>query len=213
MTQRTFIFALLLMLLCNAQGQKANYFEGIVKYQFNLISKTSELDSTTLKQFFGTGSTLAFKQGNYYHSYDGGVLEFDFYKKSDNKMYFKKRGNDTIFWVNCGVQGDKISKFEFTAKKKKVMGIGCDELIIHYPDKIVSHYYNENSMGINPAWFKNYTMDGENLIEEKERAIYLKSKVEYGAFTVIETAIKVSRKKVSDNIFELPVNAILMRQQ
>jgi hypothetical protein len=65
---------------------------------------------------------------------------------------------------------------------------------------------------IDPAWFKHYTSDGENLIDEKEKAIYLKNITEFPAFFIQETAIKITRKKIADKVFDLPANAILSEE-
>ena len=213
MIRATFILTSLIFFGMGCKGQTKNYFEGKVIYQFELISKNTRLDSNKLRTIFGTGSILTFKKGNYHHTYNGGLMEFDTYRKDDNKMYFKMRNNDTIYWRNCGLIGDKIEKFEFSAKKEDVLGISCDELTMHYNDNIVSHYYNSDSLSIDPEWFKQYTLHDENLIDAKEKSIYLKSKVEYAYFLIIETAAKFIREKVDSKIFELPSKAILAEKE
>jgi hypothetical protein len=125
----------------------------------------------------------------------------------------KKRGNDTIFWYDCGLAGDKINKSLFTKKKETILGITCDELIIRYEDRTESQYYNSDSISINPSWFKRFTLDRENYIDEKEKSIYLKNKIDYSYFSFTQTATKISRGHIDNKIFEIPSNAILFEKK
>jgi hypothetical protein len=186
--------------ISNAQAKK--YFEGIVTYKFDVVSKNEKLDAKKLENIFGNGSTLIFKEGNYYHKYDGGLTEFDMYKKEVNKAYVKERGNDTIFWYDCGLVGSKIEKFLFVAKKEKILGISCDELTIKYSDKAERHYYNSDSLPINPDWFKRFTLDGENIIDQREKSIFLKRQLDYPYLLFTEVAVKIARQRVDNKIAE-----------
>jgi hypothetical protein len=213
MIKQNYILAILMIAISCTNAQTKKYFEGKITYKFSLVSKNEKIDTNYLKNIFGNGSTLIFKQGNYYHKFEGGLMEFDIYKKEDNKYYLKKRGNDTLFWYDCGSAGDKIEKFLFSAKKENILGVTCDELIIQYNDKTESHYYNPDSISINPDWFKRFTLDGENIIDEKEKSIYLKRKVENSYFLLTETATKVRRERIDDKIFEISPTAILSERK
>jgi len=207
----TLLFILSLSFQDNVSA--TNYFEGWIKYKHDLILKNTNIDSMRLKEFVGSGSTLFFKEGNYLHKYNDGPIIQDSYRKEDNKAYFKLNKNDTTFWVDCGKQGDEILKFSFTPKKEKILGIDCDELIIYYKDKITSDYYNSDLFGINPDWFKNFILDGQNQIDQKEKAICLKHKTEYANFIIIETAVSFSKEKIDERIFKISPNEILIEQE
>jgi hypothetical protein len=209
---RACISAILLVAITACNSQTGKYFEGKITYRFDLVSGNEKVDSS-LKRVFGNGSVLTFKQGSYHHKYIGGLIEFDIYNREDNKAYIKTRGNDTIFWFDCGRGGDKPKKFQFAAKKEKVLGILCDELVIKYEDKTESQYYNADSIAIDPGWFARFKRDDENVIDEKEKSIYLKSKTDYGDFLFIETATKVGREAVDSKVFKIPANAILSEQK
>jgi hypothetical protein len=206
-------FAILLITIVGFGTQTKKYFEGKVTYKFDFVSKDERIDARNLENIFGDGYTLSFKEGNYYHIYEGGQMEFDIYNKADNKAYFKKRGNDTIFWYDCGLTGDKILKFVLTEKKENILGLACDELVIQFPDKTESHYYNADSIATDPGWFKRFTLDGENLIDEKEKSIYLKNKIDYPSFLFTQTATKISRERIDNKIFQIPPGVILSEQK
>jgi hypothetical protein len=184
-----------------------------ITYRFDLVPKNENIEAASLKNIFGNGYTLIFKQGNFFHTYDGGSIEFDMYKKEDNKAYVKERGNDTIFWYDCRKPGEKINKFLFTKNKETILGIACDELMIRFDDKTESQYYNSDSILINPGWFKGFMLDGESEIDEKEKSIYLKNKIDYPYFLFTQTATKISREAIDDKIFEIPSTAILFERK
>jgi len=206
------VFCVLATYTCGAQNK--SYFEGQIFYKFEVASKIPrKVDTSRLMKIIGTGMTLFFKEGNYFHQYAGGIFEFDLYRKADNKVYLKKRNNDTIYWHDCGLEGKKAERFLFTEKKANVLGIDCDELIIQYNDKTETHLYNADSISTNPEWFKRFTLNDEHLIDEKEKSIYLKNKIESLYFTTIETAIKITREHIDDKIFVLPPGAILVQDK
>ena len=175
--------------------------------------KNAKVDSNRLKTVFGEGALLYFKEGCYYHHYYGGLMEFDFYRKYDNKLYAKYRGNDTLYWTDCGKLGSRIKGFSFSKGKETLLGVNCDELIIQYNDRVETHYYNAEFLLTNPIWFKQFTLNGENIIDEKERSIYLKGKSDYRDFLFIETAVQLHKVAVDSQLFEVPHHFILREQQ
>jgi hypothetical protein len=207
------IWISLVFLLLGTGKSENNYFEGWIKYNHDLILKSTNIDSIELKKFLGTGSTLYFKERNYLHTYDGSLFIQDSYRKDENRAYFKKNKSDTSFWIDCGTPGDEIIEFSFTPRKEEILGMVCDELKIYYKEKIVCDYYNSDSLKINPDWFKNFIKDGQNQIDQKEKAICLKHKTEYAGFIVIETAISFSREKIDEKIFKLSSKEILIEQE
>jgi len=207
------LFSVLAQLTIDCLAQKSKYFEGKVYYTYEVTSKKIGVDAKRIKKIVGDSSTLSFKDGNYHHNYSAGIIEFDTYNQQENKYYFKKRNNDTIYWSNCGEAGDKISKFDSVTNKEVILGIKCKKLIIHYKNKTVTHYYNSDSLSIDPDWFKNYILNDQNQVDQKEKAIYLKSEVEFPNFRLVETANKIERKKISSNVFEISPDAILVEKK
>jgi len=210
---RNFSFALLLVVVLQCSGYSQNYFEGRIVYTLEFKLKNSNLNPDMLKEYLGRGLTLLFKDGNYYNRFDGGIYEFQIYNKTDNRSYMKKRGSDTIYWSDCSLPGDKIQELKITGKKVTILGIECDQILVRYKEKSEVHYYNADSIPINPAWFKKFRRDDQYLVDEKQKSIDLKSEIEYEEFTAIQTAIKITREPLDENIFKLPANAILVKQE
>jgi hypothetical protein len=199
------------LVLCSWENKnpKNNYFEGTVSYKINMIEKNSDADPTSLRNLYGKSSQLFFKEGDFLEKYQGGLITEELYRKQDNKMYFKRNYSNTLFWNDCGKPGDRILKFEFNPKKEKILGIDCDELKIYYNDKIISDYYNAAIFSINPDWSGNFILDGENEIDQKEKAVCLKHKIEYPGFTILITATSFTKQKINSNIFKIPPGEVL----
>ena len=197
----------------NTIGQNQKYFEGKISYKFTFKSDKIANSEKLLTPIFGNGSILYFREGNYRHEYDGGLFEFDLYRKADNKFYQKKWNNDTIYWNDCGIPGEKVQDFQFTPKTDTILGIICDRLFIKYNDNSEIHYYNSDSIRTNPVWFENFIFNDENLIDRKEKSIYLKNEQFFDSFTIIENATKITTEVISTDKFKLPTNPILVYQK
>ncbi len=213
MTKRISLLTLITIISLYAVGQTQKYFEGKILYKFSFKADKIPNPDKLLSPLFGNGSTMYFKEGNYRHEYEGGLLEFDLYLKADNKLYQKKRNNDTIFWNDCSITGDKIQNFLFSSKTDTVLGIICDRLLIQYKDNSETHYYNADSIRTNPDWFENFKLNEEYLIDRKEKSIYLKSEHLFNYFTFIESATKISAEVIDISKFKLPPSPILLQQQ
>jgi hypothetical protein len=208
------IFILTLFLCAKGFSQsKKKYFEGEIFFETKVEIQKRGLDTTKLYDLFGRHSMLIFKEGNYKIKSDGNLISEQMYTKATNKFYFVKRNNDNVYWSDCATKGDSILKIVSNPKKVKILGIVCDELIFYYADRIVSDYYNQDLFAINPKWFKNFTRDNENIVDEKEKAVCLKHKIEYNGFTYIQTAVGFNRKNISNDIFALPTNSILIEEK
>lgn len=208
------IFILSFLFCTNAFSQsKKKYFEGEIFYEVKVETQKRGLDTTKLYNLFGRHSMLIFKQGNYKIKSDGNLISEQMYSRATNKFYFIKQNADTIHWSDCATKGDSILKMVHNAKKVKILGIVCDEFIFYYADKIVSDYYNQDLFAINPTWFKNFTRDNENIVDEKEKAVCLKHKIEYNGFTYIQTAVGFNKKNIDNKNFLLPASAILIEEK
>jgi hypothetical protein len=205
------VFLLLAFVTTFAFGQ--NYFEGKVQYKYNVKTKSKKVDLARVRKALGNGSTLSFKEGNFRHDYDGGVVEFDMYRKSDNRQYMKKRGNDTIYWRDCSSGGATIKEMKPIAKKKKILRIKCNRVSIKYSEYSKVEYYNSDSLSIDPDWFTAFKRDDQYRVDALERSIYLRSETAYPLITFISQATKVQHQAVMMDVFEIPGNAVLVQQK
>ena len=211
MTKKYFLLCLVAISVLTANGQ--HYFEGKIIYKFDFASHLIKEPSKLLAPLMGPGSTLYFKEGNYRHEYEGGILEFDLYIQKESKFYQKKRDNDTIYWKDCSVADNKILDSSYLAKTDTVLGIICDRFEIKYKESSEIHYFNLDSVYINPEWFKNYKSNDEYLIDLREKSIYLKSEHSFQYFKLIETATQINRQTVEFDKFRIFKNAILAKME
>jgi hypothetical protein len=192
-------------------SEPQKYFEGKIYYRHSFKPKLVNSNINMPKRLFGSGSKLSFKEGNYRHDYRGGIFEFDIYNKTDNKLYLKKRDNETIYWIDCSLAGKKIKNSKIFPKTENVMGIDCDQIIIEYEKEVSVQYYNSDFIAIDPLWFNDFKLNGQNLIDEKVKSIFLKAENEFSDFFMIATATKINRRKIDERIFKISANSILSK--
>jgi hypothetical protein len=128
------IFILILFVSASFSASAQVYFEGSIQYAYEFKIKSRKVDPTRLVKLLGNGSTLLFKDGNFRHNHDGGDMEFNIYNRRENKMYEKKRDNDTIYWYDCSAGGKPIKELKRSTEKKVILGISCNQLIIRYAE-------------------------------------------------------------------------------
>lgn len=209
----TGLFAIIIV--CLSAGFRGNrgYFEGKITYRNEYIIKNKKVDSVTLAKAFGKTATLLFKNGNYLERYDDGSMMEQLYNRHDNKVYIKQDESDTLYWFDCGIQGQKMLKFEIIPHEEKILGIDCDELVTYYKNKTVSFYFNPDTLNINPEWYKEFTAYNKHFNTGKMKSLYLKYKIEYPEFTVTVTATSITNQVISDSLFSVPKSKILIERQ
>jgi hypothetical protein len=194
-----------------ASGQ--NYFEGTINYAHEVKPKSKQVNVDRVEQILGKGSTLFFKNGNFRHNYDGGIIEFGIYRKDNNRQYIKRRGIDTIYWYDCSKGGTPIKDLKTYNQKKKILGILCDQLNIKYADHSKVEYYNADSLATDPGWFAAFKRDDQYKVDAIERSVFLRSELDYPAFGFASQATRIERKTISMDVFEIPANAILLKKE
>jgi hypothetical protein len=210
----TIIFVgLITLLACTSRTSTTkNYFEGKLTFKNTYIIKTNKVDSTELDKIFGKTAETLFKEGNFLEKYDGGFMLWQIYNKYDNKNYVNRNQLDTVYWFDCGQKPQKIIRSEINFKKEKILGIECDELITYYDDKIITYYFNPDTLKINPEWYKEHTYSNKDINAKKMKSIYLKYKIEYPDMIFIVTATSIEWQSINDTLFFLPKNTILIEE-
>jgi hypothetical protein len=213
MTSTTFVALICISIACRSQDLPNKYFEGSITYKIDIVLKTQRVDSISLRKLFGTKSVLYFKEGNFVEEYQNSLVKHQLYRKEDNKLYFRKHKTDTTLWMDCSKSNDTKFIFYASPKKEKIVGVNCSQLTITTDEKIVTDYYNQELFKTNPVWFKDFKLDNQNIVEQKEKAVCLKHKIEYPDFIIIATATSYTKKKINDSVFELGSEEILVPVQ
>lgn len=207
------LFFCLIFIVAAHSGFTQGYFEGRIWYMNEVSTKSSRIDMKKLQNLVGRGSILTFKSGNFRHDYDGGEIEFDLYRQAENRFYVKERGNDTIFWYDCSRGGKQIKDIKrVPATETKVLNIICEQLNVIYPNYSKVEYYNSDSISVNPEWFAEFKRDDQYKIDAIEKSIFLRSHLDYPAFSIVSTATAIEREPVGNDSFQIPESAILVQK-
>jgi hypothetical protein len=180
---------------------------------YEVNAKSARVDIRRMQQLLGSGSTLLFRKGSYRHNFDGGIVEFDLYNRRDNRMYAKRRGNDTIYLYDCSKGGKPIRDLKTSTQKKKILDMSCNQLTVQYPDHTKVEYYNSDSIAVDPQWFAEFRRDDQYKVDAIERSILLRSELDYPAVRIIAEATEIQRQAVDTVAFEVPANAILLKKE
>ena len=87
-------------------------------HRYDVTLTNGNLEASKLKALFDSGSTLIFKEGNYYYKYTGGLMEFDIDRREDNKMFSRSEATILFFGMIVVCQEIKLKDFYLMPKKK-----------------------------------------------------------------------------------------------
>jgi hypothetical protein len=202
-----------LLFACNLTPAKSDYpyFEGKISYEYDFIIRDTTRKTQFFKTLYPTKSVLTFKDGNSIEEYEGGESIYDLYIVNQNKLYTRRNQSDTLYWFDCGNPGEEILSMKVHSNNENILGIKCDELSITYKNKTVTYWYNQDTLKINPDWFKRLTYTNRNITSKKLGAVCLKVKVEYPDYILMQTVNSISTEKINSNIFTVPANAVLVK--
>ena len=189
------------------------YFEGKISYKAEFTRKTTKYDSSLLSMAIGKYSNYFFKQGNFLIKSYNAISYMTLYRMEDNKMYTQKVWSDSIFYVDCSKPGFKILNFTLTPKKETILGITCDELKVFFENKIITNYFNSDTLKQDPTWHQKYTFYNEDFISQKTKSISLKFIIDKPDYKVTYTATSITPKQLNDSIFLVPKNKILVNDE
>ena len=220
---KTSIITLIAFLLF-APAFSQKYFEGVVEYDITYESVSPDMPIDELKQAIGTQLKFYHKNGTYIREYineKGSSIHKIMYLAADNKVYnINMPDPDTILFYNA-----KEKLFEdykiIKGPAENILGCTCPSRIISYnyyeesfddTVGITLEYYFCHQLPVNPDYYKNYAIWYELLKEEK--SVALKFTEEWkGYFKVFYTAKKIDHVSLSEKIFELDKNAVLIERK
>lgn len=146
---------LIIISLCTCIELKAQYFEGLVRYD---VSYSSNSDFLTVEQMKEYGTVIAYniKGGNYRFDYiDGKHIEWLLYLDSTKKQYTKLYNSDTVYWKFVNDTTDSIFATTINKKVLDISGVSCDEIIFKTTNGLHKYYYNP-SITIDKSYFQNH---------------------------------------------------------
>ncbi|MFB9054626.1 hypothetical protein ACFFVB_16175 [Formosa undariae] len=190
-------------------------FEGIITYKTEIRFKKENVQyreyfeqkfGDTLKVYYNENGDIL-KQ--YFNTGESGY-DFNLYLTSNNHYYAKWKNLDTIYHYNVSEQTlDFINKT--TGQSEKILGKECDYIQIegfepNGKQTVIQKYSYSGFPYIDPELFENFTDFYTNDLIEKAKSPFMKMELDLGDYVVTYTAINIEPKKLSENIFQLPID-------
>lgn len=180
------------------------FFEGDVIYKFDLQKKDSSFDETSVITYPAKTTISIYKNGDWLQKPDDGIIEYSYFNHSDNRLYWKIKNVDTVFYElgnnrrETEVDSTLASKIEYNTDT--ILGFPCNRLIIQTPKFKLTFIYT-TTFEINPLWYKNTKIGYYDILYGLTKAIYLESIVETKYFISTMTAQNIHPRKISDREF------------
>lgn len=180
----------------------AQAFEGKIIYQNSYVSKMSNISNEQLSSTLGTRQEYYIK-GASYRSISNGLAEFTLYVPTENRIYMKLNGNDTLKWLDAGTDPNKVLKVVINKKVAKVLDFECDEAILT-TEHGVEKYYFSSDLSVDKNLFEKHAFGHWYDLISATGSLPLKSIVETPQFITTSEAVEVVRTKLNEKDFLLP---------
>lgn len=190
-----------------------NYFEGRIIYRTVFEIKDSTKRALSFSKYYPLVTIQHFKEGNSFEISDKGETKTYLYRKSENRTYQDYWSKDTLFFFDCSKKGREILNYTITKKADTILGLACDKLQISYNTGTSSYYFNQESLKIDPKWYSQLTYINWDFISSISKSIVLKTVIERADYRITNTAISIHKEKISDSIFAIPINVILVEDK
>jgi len=193
----------LTLLLCLATGAFAqNSFEGEIIYKVSVKSNTRTVTEQEVTHMIGTEQHFYVKRGNSKTTNNGAFSSWQSYSSKDKRNYYQPKGIDTIFWL-AAINKDTVKRIELRKNDTTILGYKCDKLTF-FLNNATEVFYFSKQLAIDPE-FSMADRSGIWYIYLTKAGSWPLKQIHYGKlYNTTTTAIKVERKKVSDDIFKLP---------
>lgn len=193
---------LLLLLIIPSIGFSQT-FEGKIIYTNSYKSKSPQLKDEQLATMMGTTQEYYFNGADYKSVFNGSYIKMHMYKSKENRSYTLTAQSDSLYWEDYNKNKEVATKFEVEKGKDTVMGVLCDVLTVYTLKSKTAYYYN-SKYGVNPSLFDKHAYGNWYYVLSKTKALPLKTISENEQFTLISTAVNVTRMKLAAMVFELP---------
>ena len=199
--------ALILMTASTVSGQT---FEGKITYRNSFVSKLPNLKNEEMNLLMGDKQIFYIRGGDYKSVFNGTFENWQLYSNSENKLYSKFGGSDTIFWNHAGINDDTVFTTKLTKNKIEILGYSCDELIFMCKSGVQKYYYN-SSLRVNSKLYERLKYANWYDFLKRSNAVPLKIVLDSYQFSMESVAIQVKPMKIEDQELRLPANSIVAK--
>lgn len=162
---RSFTIVLSLLFFFNSLTAQT-YFEGEVIYRSEIFKKAGgkiSPDTTQAASYIKE----SFKDGNWLQQPDGGIIEYMYFDTLTNKIYWKLRNIDTVFFEDGryrrAAENDPAMKCHIVHNTDTLLGMICNSLVIQTKALRLTLVYSP-TLRLNPAWYRKTKIGFYDLI-------------------------------------------------
>ena len=206
--QKTLIIFLLLVL--SASAVTAQDFEGKIVYKNVYKSKLPNVADEQLTAMLGSSQDYMLKNGNYKSITNGTMMQWQLYRRQDNRLYIKMAGVPAILWNDGGENRDSVLSAEIRKDAETIAGYVCDELVFTCKSGVQKYYFNRD-IKVDPRLFTQHKYGNFSEVLSRTRSIPLKIILETAQFSVTSTAMQILPAKLDEKEFELPEGTQLQK--
>jgi hypothetical protein len=192
-------FAAFLLVAIVCKGQR---FEGEIVYANSYKSKSPGLSDDRLRALLGDRQEYYIKGAKYRSVTNGGIVELQVYEPRTNRVYNKRPGNDTLYWIDAAANPDVVVSWTIRRNADTVLGVPCDVIIIKTNNGSQMEYYSARYR-VDTVGFKRHRFGNWDLVTSKCGALPLKSVLENGQFRMERVATAIRPMALSDTVFAI----------
>ena len=181
-------------------------FEGQIVYQNTFKSKSGKFTDQQWTSKIGSTQNYFIKEGNYRSNTNGSMVQWQLYINSDNRLYNKISGSETIYWNEGSVNADEVLSSEVTQIEVEILGYKCNELILTCKSGIQKYYYAPDLV-LESSLFEKHKYGNFSEYATRAKSLPLKIIVDNAQFTMESLAIEVRPVTLEQSLFMLPKNA------
>jgi len=185
---------------------KSQNFEGKMVFRIAVKSKIPGLADERLSAMFGSSQDYFIKGGKYKSLSNGQIIAGQIYDPATNKIYNKRPGSDTLYWMDAGKNDDEVTGFEIKKNAETVLGNACDALILTTKTGTTIYYYN-NKYKFDKTKYAAHKFGNWSFLAAKAGALPLKTVVENSRFKIVMTATEITPMILTEAMFAIPSNA------
>ena len=198
-----FLLLVLLTTILAGCAATSKYFEGEMTFALDVIAKDPSFDLNSIPAAGVTSSRLTYKNGSFIQWPNGGSIEYHYFNRALNKIFYKFRDVDTLLFQDyskLSSELDSVLSVTTIANVDTVLGRVCNRLVLKTRKMTLSFNYDP-ALAINPDWYKNTLGGYYNIIYANTKAVFLQFVIEGEGFISKGTATEIIQKTIPDTDF------------
>ncbi|GHC59018.1 hypothetical protein [Ulvibacter litoralis] len=221
--KKIFLLTQLLLIITVNNLLAQDYFEGQIDFKIEYESLNENISAKYLEYAIGDSFTAYIQEDRYIMIYNSKTEQG--WSKSTIRLdegysYTEYEKSDTIYRSKLNSSSDILIEIKkHPNQKKMILGEMCPSITLKYestdpntPFKITdgTHYYSPKYK-LNSEKYKNFTSGFWNLFVNESESVSIRNEHIYtGFFKSISEATKIQEKKISDDLFTLNSDKILI---